>query len=46
MGTRNRSEMIAVQGTPCAIPPTNSKSATCYKIILFTSKDLKKKYTV
>jgi hypothetical protein len=42
MGTCNISEIIAVQGKPYAIPSPNSKSATCYKIILFTSKDLKK----
>jgi hypothetical protein len=25
MGTHNRSEMVAVLGMPCAIPPRNSK---------------------
>jgi hypothetical protein len=24
MGTRNKLEMVAVHGTPCAIPPHNS----------------------
>jgi hypothetical protein len=26
IGTQNRSEMVAVHGTPCAIPPCNSNT--------------------
>jgi hypothetical protein len=44
MGKHNRSEMIAVHGTPCAIPPRNSNSIFpteyIYRFIILSGKNI------
>jgi hypothetical protein len=36
MGTHNRSEVVAVHGNPCAIPPCNSNSNSNNRVLLDT----------